>query len=220
MIEKIGTEEGKYLSEYCRKVIKYLQEIKANNPDKSVSVAEIGVGVGATTVEILKELERGDKLYIFGFEDDVHELKSDLEKINPKKVEIIAKGNTHLVLDSYSWNLAKMALEMYDAGEEGIFDLAFLDGAHTFIHDSVSACLLKQLCKKDGIIIFDDYAWSFANCGNSEFMLANGKDKYTMEQMSTANIEMVCKIFMDTDPRFEKVGNQNSYRPAYRKIAD
>lgn len=218
MIERIGTESAKWVSMPCKKVLSFLEGMKQEN--RSIVMAEVGVGVGATTVEIMKYLDDGDTLHLFDFEEIVSELKDDLEKNNEKNVQIIAHGCTRLRFDSYNWALAKMTLAMQESGEKGVLDLVYLDVAHSFFHDTTAVNLLKLLLKKNGVIVFDDYSWSLVNCPNSEENCAKYKDAYTAEQMATPAIEMVCKLFMDTDEKFEKIGNQNSYRPAYRKNAD
>ena len=108
MMEKIGQEKWKGISEPCVEVIEQLRLIK--NEKLGISVAEIGVGIGATTIEIIKILGKEDTLFLFSFEDDVI-IKNDLEKINAIMLKLLPV-NSRCMLDSYSWNLAKMVLSM------------------------------------------------------------------------------------------------------------
>ena len=218
MIEKIGTNAqfGEWIP--CKEVIDEIKRIKGTER-KNISVAEIGVGIGTTSVAILELLEEGDKLYIFDFEEVVAELKEDLEKINSKKVEIVAKGSSHKTYDSYNWNLAKMIMEMRECGTKGLFDIVYLDGAHTFMTDATCTNLLKEACKDSGIIVFDDYYWTHMKSPtcNPSISAAVGKG-YTLEQMETPGIEMVCKIFMDSDAEFVRIWSENSERALYQKV--
>lgn len=218
MIEKIGQEKWKGISEPCVEVIEQLRLIK-NEKKLGISVAEIGVGIGATTIEIIKILGEEDTLFLFSYEDEVNELKNDLEKINCNNVEIVACGNSRCMLDSYSWNLAKMVLSMYETSNDGVFDLVYLDGAHTFIHDALSAALIKILLRPNGVIIFDDVFWTIMKSptNNPDIKPINAK-LFTKEQMETPNIDMVCKIFMDRDESFFRIKNANKWRAIYKKI--
>jgi predicted O-methyltransferase YrrM len=112
-----------------------------------------------------------------------------------------------------------MALSMYETSNDGIFDLVFLDGAHTFIHDALSTSLLKILLRPSGVIIFDDLYWTIMKSPtvNPDVRPINAQ-LYTREQMETPNIDMVCKIFMDRDETFLRLKNTNNWRAIYKKI--
>lgn len=218
MIEKIGLEKWKAISEPCYEVIEQLRLIK-DEKKAGISVAEIGVGVGATTIEIIKGLGEEDTLYLFSFDEEVNELKDDLEKINDNHVKIVACGNSRRTYDSYSWNLAEMVLSMYETSDDGVFDLVYLDGAHTFIHDGLSASLLKILLRPNGVVIFDDLFWTIMKSPtNRPDVKPINAQLFTMEQMETPNIDMVCKIFMDRDESFFRLKNANKYRAIYKKF--
>lgn len=53
-------------------------------------------------------------------------------------------GNTHKVFDSYAWSLNNMVFDMRKKHLDGIFDVVYLDGAHSLIHDGLSSCLVKE----------------------------------------------------------------------------
>lgn len=92
-----------------------------------LSVAEIGVGIGATSVEILKRLRNIDSFYFFSFEKDVGELNDDLKNAEYCKCNLYPMGNSNAKYDSYNWKLSSLCLE-----NNVRFDLVYLDGAHSF----------------------------------------------------------------------------------------
>lgn len=157
MLEKIGTEKYRTVSKPCYQCLELIELVK-NQVEGGIAFAEIGVGVGATAVEAVKLLSAEDNYYMFSFEEEVNELKEDLLKLDLECKNIHAIGNTRKVWDSYCWTLAQLYL---DSGKD-LFDVTYLDGAHTFIHDSSACCLLKLLTKVGGYIIFDDINWSYA----------------------------------------------------------
>lgn len=110
MIEKIGKEGFETLSEYSVDVIRVLKD-KKKVDKKRICVGEVGIGIGATAVEIVKNLGEQDKYYFFGFEEDVAELNEDLKKKEYCRCSLYPKGNTHKTFDSYCWSLGKMLQE-------------------------------------------------------------------------------------------------------------
>ena len=122
MIEKINTKGYEIISKPSSIVISFLESNK--NP---ISVAEIGVGIGATSVEIAKRLRNFDSFYFFSFEDDVNELDEDLRCAEYCKCNLYPMGNSTATYDSYNWKLSSLCLD-----NEIMFDLVYLDGAHSF----------------------------------------------------------------------------------------
>ena len=64
MIEKINTKGYEFISVPSEKVIYFLENILELN-NEPINVAEIGIGVGATSVEIVKRLRDNDSFYFF-----------------------------------------------------------------------------------------------------------------------------------------------------------
>ena len=76
MIEKLNDKKFFTLSRPCKDFIEILKSYK-NNASDDISVAEIGVGIGATALEIVKYLSPQDSYYFFSRKQDVDELYED-----------------------------------------------------------------------------------------------------------------------------------------------
>lgn len=208
MIEKLRFSRGNI--EAAVEVLDLAKKLKKEK--ENLVIAEIGVGWGATAVELIQILRKEDEYCFFDLEDVVNELQEDLIKINENKVKLSAYGNSRKYLDSYSWNLARLLQE------EKKFDLVYLDGAHTFMHDAIAVCLLKEMLVYGGYLILDDLNWSLAK---SPTCNPNVKpeivDYYTQEQIDTCQIQMVKDIFLDTDKRYEEIG-ESKRKSIFKRI--
>ena len=213
MIEKINAKGYETISKASDNVINFLDDFLKSN-EKPICVAEIGVGVGATSVEIVKRLRDIDSYYFFSFEHDVNELYSDLTSTDYCKCKLYPRGNTTAIYDSYNWNLSLLCLE-----DNVAFDLVYLDGAHSFFHDALATVLLKRLVTPGGILIFDDVFWSHQS-SPTQNPQKNPKilEEYTLEQIETQQIKMVIDLFMENDDEWERIGDIN-WQTVYRKIS-
>ncbi|WP_407423501.1 class I SAM-dependent methyltransferase [Methanobrevibacter sp.] len=215
MIEKINTEKQQFISEPCKQVILHLDDFLESKKEP-ITVAEIGVGVGVTSVEIVKRLRDIDSFYFFSFEDDVAELEADLKDLDYCNCKLYPMGNTHTTYDSYTWNLSSLYLE-----NEDLFDLVYLDGAHTFYHDGLATALLKKLIKPGGILIFDDVFWSFNDSpywNNDPERYSRMLENYPEEQIKSNQIKRVLDVFMENDEEWERIGDI-AWKTTYKKIA-
>ncbi len=213
MIEKIGLKGFKTLSSPAGEVIELINILKEHN--KPLTVAEVGIGIGATSVKILELLTENDTVYLFDYQRKIDELVEDLKGINNNNVSIIGVGNSEKLYDSYSWNLATMLLNRRNAKKSiPLFDLVYLDGAHAFLHDSTACCVLKDLTKNGGYLVFDDMHWSYAN-SPTQNPKANPKTnmKFTEDQINTAQISMVVDLFMRHDKDWVQIYLNNNLDP-------
>lgn len=94
-----------------------------------------------------RKLSSEDTYYFFDFADNAYALLEYLQKIPEVKCKLIAVGNSRKNWDSYNWNLSTMLLQIRSRDEDGMFDVVYLDGAHTFLHDGLAICMLKILMK-------------------------------------------------------------------------
>ncbi len=137
--------------------IRTIEALFKNADKESLRIAEIGIGMGATTLHIAKFLENKGELHIFDFNETVVPIKKMLEKEGFSNIHI--HGSSYQKLDSYNWNLLFLLKNM----EEPMFDYVFLDGAHSFPVDGLAFFLIDMLLKKGGYIDFDDYTWTHAD---------------------------------------------------------
>lgn len=199
MIEKLELGYGNVKP--SEPVVDLVKKLKGEK--EKLVVAEIGIGWGATAVEIVKLLSSKDEYVFFDFENAVKELENDLIKINENQVQLRGYGNSEKYLDSYAWTLAKLLSDRENAPQ---FDLVYLDGAHTFMHDGITVCMLKEMICSGGYLVLDDLKWSQAKSPTCNPQVNPGVlDSYTLEQIETCQVEMVKNLFLDTDERYEEI---------------
>ena len=224
MFEKIGTPEYATLSNPCQEFLFLLCELKKK--EKPLAVAEVGIGIGTTTLQILKTLGSGDTLYLFDFQDVIDEFNADIKK-HPNYangVNIIGIGNSRKTYDSFNWRFAEIIRQKLYANESSqIFDAVYLDGAHTFMHTVAACCLLKKLLKPSGYLVFDDVFWTLASYrGRNPHVTESLAKGYTEEQINIPHIAIVIDIFMKTDPEYRHVhlsAESKAPRAIFQKVA-
>lgn len=210
------TAEPEFKTKYCKDFIHLIREKKKTG---KIVIAEIGVGDGVTTLEAAQYLNEDDEYYLF---DYTYELDVVVAKINELNYQFIAKkyGNSDKTFDSYVWNLAQLVLNMRKNNLKGIFDVVYLDGAHTLLHDGLASQLLKELVKKDGYIIFDDVYWTMGN--SRTISRSKGlRDSYTEEQIATCHIDLILELFFRYDPNFKQIyftANRKPYKATFQRI--
>jgi len=207
---------GRILFTPSKDFISVVKNLKSADPQKNITVAEIGVGYGATALQVLQLLGENDTYYGFDFEDRMQDFMSDLQaKDFGVKCRVVPMGNSHYTGDSYNWNLSKLIFDMRERQEAGIFDAVYLDGAHTFLYTGLGICLLKELLKDNGILVLDDVHWTVAK---SKTVRANAiKAGMPKDQMEDMQVLRAQKIFLDTDPNFELLSSADSPRSVFRK---
>ena len=206
MLENIGAVGYETLSSPNMEVLSCVNEKLMHN--SGIIYYEIGVGVGATTLPVSKLISesRGNgKIYIFSRAHDVSSLIIDLNNLGYNFITGI--GSPNKKYSGYHFEIADAFLK----SELPQFDVAYLDGGHVFHLDAPTTCILKELCKPDGYIIFDDYNWSLKNSPtlNPETNPDTRTD-YDDKQIHLAHVEMVCKSLMDTDSRYTLVNIKNN----------
>jgi predicted O-methyltransferase YrrM len=208
MLEQIGTPARRGVSTPCADAIIAVEAVLSSNPDPVI--AEIGVGVGATTLALAKRLDNRGQLLIFDYKETVDELAVDLR--NAGYSNIHAFGNTCLTCDSYSWTLAKLALARRQDGP--FLDFAFLDGAHTFLHDAPAAILLKEMLKPGGFLLLDDLHWTIDKSPTQNATVNPAvRNAFTAEQMAAQHIGMICDLFLESDCRLQRVSFNGKTSP-------
>lgn len=201
MLEKIGTTGFETLSRPDNVTLEALDKVLERNADPVVF--EIGVGIGATTIEIARRLHGKGQIVLFSRENDVRELTQDLNAMGYENV--IGVGSPGKIYSGYHFDMAKAFL----AGRLPQFDLSFLDGGHTMHLDGSTTCLLKELAKDGAHLVFDDVSWSLATSPTlNPLVRERTRQEYDDEQIDACQVDMVLRCFMDTDPRFQCISKR------------
>ncbi len=217
MLERIGQADYASLSNPSWDALALLDLILESN--RSPIIAEVGVGIGATTLELGKKLQGQGALYVFDYTHTLKELVADLLERGIENIRPF--GSSRTLYDSYTWQLLKLARHHRNAGDDGIFDLAYLDGAHSFVHDVGATALLKKLMKPGGYLLFDDYTWTFESSPTmNPAKMPRVREWYSEEQLATPHIKLICETLMDPDEQFERPTQPRvaERRALYRRI--
>jgi len=203
MIENINKSGYETISKPNTYVLENLEKILNNKSNPLV--AELGIGIGATTLEIAKLLKGNGQIHIFDFEDNVMILTEELKNVGFDN--IIPHGNSEKYWDSYHWSIQKII----SSKTTELFDLIYIDGAHTYLHDCLAFFMCDRILNTGGIIVFDDYNWRYAD---SKYMKDIRNLYMTEEQINSCQI----KLFVD-----QIVSNHIGYKPivknsVYQKV--
>ena len=205
------------VAEPCPEFVGIVKQMKSTTPraGRNLCVAEIGIGLGATALQIVKTLGENDIYVCFDFEETLKNFTDDLNVGNfDVKCKVVPLGNSSKTWDSYNYNLSNLILNMRKDNADGYFDVVYLDGAHTFLHDGLAVCMLKQLIKKGGYLILDDLFWTYNNNIDKRKSVESKLPKY---QIDDRQILRVQEIFLRYDPNFEKLSDDKSWRGVFRK---
>jgi hypothetical protein len=201
MLEKIGVAGFENISTASDGVRSRIERLIAANPN--AVIAEIGVGIGATTLAIAEAMDGRGTLHLFDFDDALEELCADLAARG--FTNVVPHGNTRRHWDSYQWPLTKLI----DSGAGPMFDYVYLDGAHTVLHDLGAFFLIDKLLKRGGVLEFDDYKWHF---GKSKWMVGQRFDFIPDDQEDFMHVKFVLDHFVTRNPRYATMDKNRAYR--------
>lgn len=205
MLELLNTPGHETVSKPSEYVLRWI-DTKLEQKGE-VRFAELGVGIGATTVKVAERLGNRGEIHIFDFNYRVKELRHDLRSLGFNN--IFTHPNSEKHWDSYHWNLSKLLRD----GKQESFDVIYLDGAHTYLHDALAFFMCDRLLKVGGIFIFDDWYWAFAN---SSWMKDTRHEFMTEEQAASLQIKMFLEELVNTHVGYEELERLT----VYRKIAN
>lgn len=163
-------------------------------------IAEIGILNGHTSMEFAKFLNGEGELHLFDYEDRVRRVATTLEHAGFRNVRTF--GSSYKILDSYNWSLAKLL----DRNPGSIYDYVFLDGAHNWAVDALTAFLADRMLKIGGYLDFDDYDWTLLTSPSLNpraFPLT--RKLYTAEQIASKQVKMIVDLVIRRDPRYQEV---------------
>jgi len=207
MLEKIGASGYETLSRPRLQTARHVGRMVRRR--EYPMVAEIGIGIGATTRQLAKVMNNKGELHIFDFEEKVQELKSDLSNLG--FTNIVTHGNTAKYWDSYHWSLAKLL----DKHKGPIFDYVYLDGAHTILHDLAAFAIIDKLLKPHGVVDLDDYDWTFA----SSKSMADVRSAYmTEEQERAPQVKFIVDHFLTGNPKYRVLVKNRIFRKRKNRL--
>ncbi|ATQ69472.1 MULTISPECIES: class I SAM-dependent methyltransferase [Methylosinus] len=214
MLEKIGLPNYQTISKADPIVLRCIAELRDRLADKNEFVFyEIGVGIGATTQAVAKLMDNLGQIYLFSRDKDVQELTRDLAGLGYTNVNS-DWGSPPGVFAGYHFQLAMGFVEK----KLPMFDLVYVDGGHIFHLDAPAACILKELCKPGGYMLFDDWGWSMAKSpSRNPDVRPQTLKEYDPQQIKVAHVKLVCNAIMDPDTRFQFHGLESGTAIYQRK---
>src|SRR5262245_43781008 len=117
MLEKIGDPNYFTVNKPDQRAVELFKTVLQENAQPVI--AEIGIGIGATTLEFCKLLNHKGRIYLFDFQEKVNELGSDLTNLGFTNFVIL--GNENKPYDGYGWSLAKLLLQTRRENRNGLF---------------------------------------------------------------------------------------------------
>jgi hypothetical protein len=173
----------------------------------SRTIAEIGVGQGATSEAILDWLDGRGVLHLFDFDD---RLSTVTDRLRGKGLtNFVTHGNSHCLLDSYNWSLMTLLKD----SPAPPFDYIYLDGAHTWAIDALAFFLVDLLLKPGGYIDFDDYSWTIDGSPTvNPRVYPRMREMYTDEQMQTRQVASIVELLVRRPGRYKEVVPNKIFR--------
>ncbi len=115
---------------------------------------------------------------------------------------------------SYTWRLMKFIEEQ----SKPLYDLCYLDGAHSWFDDGFAFFLVDKLLAPGGWIILDDVDWTFANSAG----LKNSQMVKDMpeEERDTPQIRKVYELLVKTHPDYDKFKVSAGWAYARKNLQD
>jgi predicted O-methyltransferase YrrM len=205
MLEMVGAPGYETISKPAADVLAAVQSLLAVGQEPTV--AEIGVGIGATSVEVLRVLDGRGTLDLFDFDAKLQILAGDLRERGYRNFSIY--GNTRLHWDCYNWSLLQLMLK----DRKPRYDVVFLDGSHAYIHDLGALYLIERMIKPGGLLFFDDYYWSFKASPNmNPTKNPSIKQFLTDEQIEVSNVKVIVEAMVEGSDAWEMVAPKRCYR--------
>ncbi|HVZ10034.1 class I SAM-dependent methyltransferase [Rhodopila sp.] len=218
MLERLTDPRFKAISQPSAQAVALTTQILEREP--APVIAEIGIGIGATSMALCSLLDHRGEAWFFDFEDRVTELAADLAAAGYTNIRTF--GNSRATHDSYGWTLAMLLRRRRASGPAALFDFIYLDGAHVWHHDALATVCAKALLKPGGFLLMDDYDWTIAVSPTMRPSVnPTIRQHYTEEQIELSHVEMICSLLLDDDPHFERVPlgyRGREHRRAYRRL--
>ena len=191
------------------------------NRNSTFTIAEIGIGTGASTINVARILNNTGYYHIFDFQNTIDYQMKLLNILGYHNVT--GHGCSSKLMDSYNWSL----LQMIKENSGPVFDYIFLDGCHTFPTDGLAFFLADRLLKVGGYIEFDDYNWTLQwhlDTQGNEY--AEGVDKnqyngsfkerilqsFTEEQIKTRQVADIVDYLVKGSHKYKSIVETRVYQ--------
>ena len=132
--------------------------------DAVEEIVELGCAHGTSTAYLAAALAAKGAGLVRTFDrEDTLEREPNLFTVL-QHVGVEARVQPTLSHSSYTWGLMRI-LEERTVGQatEPLFDLCFIDGAHTWETDGLAFLLVDRLIRPDRWIVFDDVNWTLGS---------------------------------------------------------
>ena len=202
MLERISNLENRFISQPSSEVLEKLPWLLGT---KTQRYFEIGVGVGATVLEVAKALNNSGEIHIWSRQQDCDELVGDLSNLGIHNV--VAHGNPDKTYSGYHFTF----LTSFCEGSLPSFDLAYVDGGHVAHLDLGTVAILKNVAHEGSIIVLDDFNWTLAKSPTlNPDINAQTAYNYDESQIVQPHVALICKALLDNDPSWSLVEIKNN----------
>jgi predicted O-methyltransferase YrrM len=132
--------------------------------DSIEEIAELGCAHGTSTAYLAAALDtKGGGLVRTFDREDARDREPNLFTVL-EHVGVESRVRATLSRSSYTWELMRILEERTDGqSTEPLFDLCFIDGAHTWETDGLAFLLIDRLLRPDRWIVFDDVNWTLGS---------------------------------------------------------
>jgi predicted O-methyltransferase YrrM len=219
MLERHTDPRFQSIATPCEHAVELASRVLAGKRDPTI--AEIGVGIGATSLALCRTLDHRGEAWFFDFEDRVEELGADLARAGFNNVKLI--GNSRRTFDGYGWTLALLLRQQRARSKGGLFDFIYLDGAHLYHHDALATVCAKDLLNVGGYLLVNGYEWTIDSSPTLRPAVNPAVcEQYSDTQIELSHVEMVCSLLLDDDAHFARIpldAEGRERRRAYQKTA-
>lgn len=131
--------------------------------------------------------------------------------------------SVHREVNSYNWFLKKkIEAQTKDGVCTPCYDFVFIDGSKNWTIDGMAFFLADKLLRDDGWILFDDYAWRYADALERDKEIADGVSVrgLSQDQIDEANVAAIFHLLVSQHPGYSGFSVQDHSWAWARKQAD
>jgi len=160
------------------------------------NILELGFERGVSTCYMAAALDEIGEGSITTIDlESTHHLEPNIESLLDK-LNLSQYVNIFYEPTSYTWRLMKFIEEK----SKPLYDLCYLDGAHSWFDDGFAFFLVDKLIAPGGWIIFDDVDWTFAT---SQGLKGSPLIKdMPQEEKETPQIRKVYELLVKSHPNY------------------